>query len=893
MPITNSTTAAQNWLWQAEQFLIWNDGIGLPVFYDGKILRRSNGNSIAPISTTAASFTIPPVGQSVSVAISSSIDVSYWGLSFLVNTSQFILQNTSIASTQPFLSVATYVLQSTSGDKLQSSLNSSALLSRSNQYCGWIASTGVVQGGSTITNWQNILAPVGSTSGTPATAFTINFPANTVWDPSYNKQATHYAISVGDTISVNGYSCTVNSLSYLSGSTQNYVVSATCTPQSSAATGQPISGTVAVGSHTWCIQTNQFNQCVLYASSQAGSFAGSGSGAMNGGTSGSGSIANYFTVALNTAPFGLNNGSQYTFQAVSTGAVTVTFTGTINGSSLVNCQMASPPNSTAAINFVGVGSNPTSLNQIVKMTSSTPTLTTVGTVYNLPVVMGTPTYTDVTIPTAGNTVTIPIIVSGTAQVASGHVLQAISSAATGSHVDIFVVSGTSQVGGTGQNYATLVNQTGTVDNTMPNSASIIPIPELPVSTVGIYGMGRNWISLPDGKSYIGCDLVGSSSGTNSAPTNYNYDDAVLKVSQNQFLAGGTTFKIPGAGQKIRAMQFTAQLDASLGQGPLQIFTDDTVFSNVAPTDATTWSKLSNPIQSQGLIGSGGISQTAVAQSNGDLLFRLSDGGVQSMLMARLDFNKWGNTPVSKEISRIISGDNPDLFQFTSMVVINNRMLMSCNLAQAERGVYGPSLAVMNFDPVSSLEGKAPTIWEGKWTGLNVLQMVTGFFNGVRQCYALCLSEDLSEIEVHQILNDADATTDNGSEAIEWEWESAMVMVDPPDYPRAYKRLVNGEFSIKGIVADVPYTVYYRSDQSSAWTQWYVSTIQYRGASDPGYRRRIPIGEPRAQAFDATNNEPLREGYCFQIKFVFRGPGQFMSMRVSADEIPEPEYGRPV
>ena len=44
--------------------------------------------------------------------------------------------------------------------------------------------------------------------------------------------------------------------------------------------------------------------------------------------------------------------------------------------------------------------------------------------------------------------------------------------------------------------------------------------------------------------------------------------------------------------------------------------------------------------------------------------------------------------------------------------------------------------------------------------------------------------------------------------------------------------------------------------------------------------------------DATNNQPMREGYNFQIKFTYTGPGQLTIMRIAADKIPEPAFGKP-
>jgi hypothetical protein len=318
-----------------------------------------------------------------------------------------------------------------------------------------------------------------------------------------------------------------------------------------------------------------------------------------------------------------------------------------------------------------------------------------------------------------------------------------------------------------------------------------------------------------------------------------------------------------------------------------------VFSNVAPVDMATWSALTSPIQVEGLIGSGAIAQDAVAQMNGDLRFRLSDGGIQSMLMARLDFNKWGNTPISKEVSRTISNDDPALLKFTSMANFDNRMLMTCKFVQAARGVYGAAMVALNDDPISSLQGKANPVWDGEWNGKNVMKLITGIFARKKRCYALCLSDDTANatIDLYEIEQSAFSTIESGTP---WGVESAMLFLTPddPGKPREYKRLTNGEFSVMDITGDVSYSFWYRSDQNPNWTLWYSSKIVYQGASDPGYRRRIGIGSPDPRVFDATNNQPLREGYNFQVKVQFIGSCRPTIFRFAADVIPEPEFSAP-
>ena len=132
----------------------------------------------------------------------------------------------------------------------------------------------------------------------------------------------------------------------------------------------------------------------------------------------------------------------------------------------------------------------------------------------------------------------------------------------------------------------------------------------------------------------------------------------------------------------------------------------------------------------------------------------------------------------------------------------------------------------------------------------------------------------------------------------WEFETGMVFDPKSETPesRSYKRLINGEFSVSEIVANVTVAAYYKpdqyNDQNSGWVPWYTTNIIYGGASDTGFRSRLGLGEPNPKVFDSTNNRPLREAYDFQVKFVITGSCKFIVGRFEAVEIPEPAFAQP-
>ena len=584
-----------------------------------------------------------------------------------------------------------------------------------------------------------------------------------------------------------------------------------------------------------------------------------------------------FTLTL-TAPFAGNVGDTLsqngnTFLVVS------------SSGSQVTCQTLTGVGN--PILFYSGSGVPPNLNYIVTDTTFVSSYATVATYPALSPVL------DANLKQVANVATTAAQVIAGIQVAPGATNPAAGQFVylNGSTTDVFYVTSVStpSAGGTAT-YLQLENQNDTEGNTVIANATITNLPQLPAGKMGVYGLGRNWMCLPDGTEFVAGDLVGSSSGT----TDRKFKDAVLYVSQNYQLAGGGTFTIPGVGTQITGMQFVALIDASLGQGPLQVFTNNDVFGCNAPTDITTWASLTTPIVTESLIGAGGVGQNAVVQSNGDNIFRRSDGQVQSMLLARLDFNQWGNAPISREVNRAISGDGDTLVPYSSMVVFDNRMLMTCKPTQYARGVGFGSIVALNFDALSSIAGKQPSIWEGEWlsadgaTPLNILQFVTGFFASVQRCFALTLNPTTSQIGLIEITPNEDGgnSNDSGTNQVVWSFESPMLFEKKGE--AEYKRLIDGEIYLDQIQSNLTIQAFYKSDQEPAWKAWNTVNVVYQ-ANDPGFRPRIGLGQPAPGNYDTVNNRPLREGYDFQLKLQITGACRFLGGRFAADIIPQPEF----
>jgi len=417
-----------------------------------------------------------------------------------------------------------------------------------------------------------------------------------------------------------------------------------------------------------------------------------------------------------------------------------------------------------------------------------------------------------------------------------------------------------------------------------------------------YGMGRIWGAQNDLRSFRAGDLVNGTSGT---PAN-NFRDSVLKETENTFLNGGKDFVTPVNSGGISAMRFVATLDSSLGQGPLQVLTPTTTFSVNTPLDRTVWAALENPIQTISLINYGGLSHYGSILVNGDMIYRAIDG-IRSLVLARREFTGWGNTPMSREMNRVIVKDNTDLLKYTNAVVFNNRLLMTASPQRTSHGVISKGWIILDFDLISSMGQKVPPVYDGLGIGLNILQIVKGSFAGVERCFAFTLNFN-EEIELYEMTTSDkfDHQVDQTDIPISWFFETPAYGFGSASFPqrRILKRLNNLTLEIDNLVGTVNFKAYFRPDNYPCWILWkeWSDCATYKDCSldpitgcqtvhnfKPQFRPRVDLGQPPDEC-DEITNRPLREGYQFQVRLEVQGYCEIRDLRLTAEERVERYYG---
>ncbi len=420
--------------------------------------------------------------------------------------------------------------------------------------------------------------------------------------------------------------------------------------------------------------------------------------------------------------------------------------------------------------------------------------------------------------------------------------------------------------------------------------------ELPAAGPMVYYQGRIWYAYFT--QYTAGDIVRGPSGT--PPGNAN---SILKVTENPLAIGGDGFAVPSQSGNIRALQYQANLDKSLGEGTLFIFTRQQIHALDVPITRADWIAASSntppnqrPVQRK----NGGVSDRSVVAVNGDLFYQSLEPGIRSLFSSLRYFSQWGNTPISNNIIRALAFNDRALMRFSSGIEYENRMYQAILPEQRPQGVVNRGIAVMDFTPIATLQEKTPPNWEGIYEGLDVLQLFSGDFGGRERAFAVAVSRVDDSIELWEITNDR--RFDNVDTRVNW-------YVEFPAYTwgREFdlKRLDGGELWIDKVFGQVDLKIYYRVDANPCWQLWHAAKFCTARTScetvdDPvcypteplreGGKFPVTLPVPPLPPCDTANARPMNIGHQFQVKVEVTGWCRIRGLIVYAVPVLKEPFG---
>ena len=462
-----------------------------------------------------------------------------------------------------------------------------------------------------------------------------------------------------------------------------------------------------------------------------------------------------------------------------------------------------------------------------------------------------------------------------------------------------------------------VNQPFIYDTVGANRYSSVNDKEVPKGTGPMaYGHGRLWVA--QGSNFVAGEIANGPTG-------------VLKFTENEYIAGGGSFRVPLGAGDITAMVFTHAPNSSLGQGELIVFTQNGAVSVTVPADRYDWFASSDPAQRVTLINNGSMSQNSTALANGDVMFRSKDG-IRSLVSAVRDFSQYGNTPISREVNRILENDDPSYFKYASGVLFDNRYLLTTNTSPDQtKGVGFKGLVVLDFDLISSMGQASQPAYDGYWQldvsrsaltrNIEWTQLVTGMVQSVEHCFCFGRvgrydsSNAAGDTELW-ILNrgdssqifDEDGDTENKITSI----------VESGSYEFGSKgsavKLEGADLWVDNVTGgEVSFSTYFHPDQYPVWVSWQDWSINaaYKdctimSSSDwsseacittgtegvktflPQYRPRMSIGAPSDEVVDSVG-KPFNYGFEFAARIKWTGRARLKMFRLNARNVPEETY----
>lgn len=332
-----------------------------------------------------------------------------------------------------------------------------------------------------------------------------------------------------------------------------------------------------------------------------------------------------------------------------------------------------------------------------------------------------------------------------------------------------------------------------------------PTNEIPPAGPSDYSNQRLWYSI--GRSYIAGDIV-SNQTSGTAP--YDFRDSVIHVTENPIATAGDAFVVPTNAGNIRALKHTSNLDSTLGDGPLFVFTPRAIYACIAPITRNQWTAATfdnMPLQKIVLTKGGTFAERSVVPVNGDLYFQAPpNGDIVSLTVALRYFQSWGNTPISSNENRVLAFNDRSLLHLASGVEFDNRLLQTALPVITPVGAGFRAIIPLDFNLISTLEEKLPPAWEGAWDGLTILQLLETYIGGIDRCFAVVWSEPNQAIELWEITNDQ--RFENGEQRVQWSVETPAYTWESPT---KLKRLESLELWFDKILGSVDVKVSYRPD----------------------------------------------------------------------------------
>lgn len=326
---------------------------------------------------------------------------------------------------------------------------------------------------------------------------------------------------------------------------------------------------------------------------------------------------------------------------------------------------------------------------------------------------------------------------------------------------------------------------------------------------------------------IPASVTVAGSGGFATKANSGAESDLLRFTETTYLNEGGSFQIPSQMGSIRGLTFQPISDTSTGQGDLLVFGEKGAASFAVANPRDSWKNLSG-FQRVALDNIGLVSDRSLVTVNNDLFFRSIDG-LRTYRHARAQMDGFNMTPVSSEMDSVMDFDTEGLLGDASSVYFDNRLLFTvsprenyANIGDEPiklRPISFQGIGVLDFNSMGTSAEKRSAVFDGVWTGVDALQLVTGVTRRLPRCFVFAYDAESNSNLLWENYPWAlfDFPLGASSRRIKCAIETRSFDFNTPFN---IKKLDRGDLWIAELAGDTMVNAYWRPDENPCWFPWH-------------------------------------------------------------------------
>lgn len=398
--------------------------------------------------------------------------------------------------------------------------------------------------------------------------------------------------------------------------------------------------------------------------------------------------------------------------------------------------------------------------------------------------------------------------------------------------------------------------------------------QMPIGKLITYCHGRMVVADELNRVWVSDHFLGQGFGNRENMDNFTETNTML----------GGFFQAPSNLGELNMLRVMPFADNWFAQGPLVLGYERGFCSLDLSISRDKWTDMRVTFA-----GAGAVGNRCHTVANSDIWYRRSDG-VGTFRQGREDYSNSSATPISDEASTTFSGDTEYMRRYQPMAFFDNRVLMgvwpqhyTAEESDVEN-IYCETMLVSDLAKGTRSSGETGLSWEGIWTGVRPICIVTLPSGGTDRCIILSFDTDHTNRVYELLTTTTGADYANGREIpIRGWWSTSAIN---PDVGATFwpKKLLGNGFCL--IQHRGPFSIRqgYRANTSSDWVEFLNFTVDEpcgfecntRGYSEIKTLRQLRTSATDPMVCQEFTNIPASVGYWFDFAFSVTGDVTFVA-----------------